>query len=293
VTEHAPDGPVGTAPPPVRSRPYHGAHRAPRPVARRVAWVAGPLVVVAVVAALLLTRPWSAAAPVDAAPETADGPLAGLAADVADWVAAEVPADTPVTASEDVLAALGPAADRFASDSRDDALQVVAGDAPADALVLARFAADGTVLSVVDPSPAEPTAAQLDRRRSLGAAVVANPVAGVTGRGAELLRAGDVDPRLLGLLAGLVSRMDVHVADLPPAPAEPDTGGPPARRLLVDETGGERLTPGAAATQELVAYLEAQRPPFAPDAVEATEDGVLVAFDYLSAPEAVLGGRLP
>jgi hypothetical protein len=81
--------------------------------------------------------------------------------------------------------------------------------------------------------------------------------------------------------------MDVHVADLPPAPGEP-ADGPPARRVLVDEARGQRLAPGSAATEDLVAFLEAQRPPFAPDSVEQTDDGVLVGFDYVSAPDAVV-----
>ena len=151
---------------------------------------------------------------------------------------------------------------------------------------------DGTTVSVVDPDPVRPTTQQLERRQNLAAAVLANPVAGAAGRAADRLRTGNVDARLLGLLAGLVTRMDVHVADLPPAPGEPDDG-PPARRLLVDEAGGKRLEPGAAATEELVTFLEAQRPPFAPDTVVPTEDGVLVAFDYVSAHDDAVADAAP
>ena len=78
-----------------------------------------------------------------------------------------------------------------------------------------------------------------------------------------------------------------HVADLPPAPAEPDDGCP-ARWLLVDRLGDEPLTPGSAAAEDLVAHLEAQQPPFAPDSVEVTDDGVLVGFDYVSSSDAVV-----
>jgi hypothetical protein len=239
---------------------------------------------VAALAAVLLLRPWSNS-------ESARGAeLAGVAPDVVRWLEDEVPADTPVAASDDVRAALdrAGAGERVGGPVDDGTLQVVEGEPADGSVVLARFeAADGTALSVVDPAPVLPTAAELERRQSLATAVLANPVADVTGRAADALRTGDVDARLLGLLAGLVSRMDVHVADLPPAPGEP-ADRPPARRVLVDEAGGERLTPGAAATDELVAYLEAQRPPFAADTVEQTQEGLLVGFDYVSNPDAAV-----
>jgi len=246
------------------------------------------LVVVGLSATLLLVRPWAGSGDARGSEEPE---FAGIAPDVVGWLENEVPADTPVTASDDVRAALD-AGDRIGP-ATEGALQVVDGDPPAGVLVLARFASDdGSALSVVDPAPARPTAAELERRQSLAAAVLANPVAGAAGRAADLLRTGNVDARLLGLLAGLASRMDVHVADLPPAPHEP-ADRPPARRLLVDEAGGKPLEPGAAATEELVAFLEAQRPPFAPDTVEPTEDGVLIAFDYVSAHDDAVADAAP
>lgn len=287
------DGPSGSAEPiapAARPHRYRGVHRAPRTPVRRALLVGVLAVVVGVAATLMLVRPWDDAAGAD----DADPALAGIGTDVAEWLGDEVPGDTAVAASDDVREALvtAGAGDRVGGSS-EGALQVVEGEPVADALVLARFESDdGAVLSIVDPDPGRPTAAELERRQSLGAAVLANPVAGVTGRGAELLRTGDVDARLLGLLAGLVSRMDVHVADLPPAPGEP-ADGPPARRLLVDEAGGERLTPGAEATEDLVAFLEAQRPPFAPDTVEPTDGGLLVGFDYVSAPDALVSAATP
>ena len=265
-----------------------GAHRAPRSRARWAALVV-VLLLAAGVAGLLLAQPWAGGAAAEP-----DRALAEVAPGVVDWLEDQVPADTPVGASAEVRPALEAAgAGARVGGPTDEGLQVVEGEPADDALVLARFsAADGTELSVVDPAPVPPTAAELERRESLAAAVLANPVAGVTGRAADVLRTADVDARLLGLLAALVSRMDVHVADLPPAPGEP-ADGPPARRLLVDEAGGERLTPGAPATEELVAFLEAQRPPFAPDTVEQTDEGLLVGFDYVSAPDAVVTAATP
>jgi hypothetical protein len=239
--------------------------------------------------ALLILRPW-AGSDDGAAGREPDPALAQVVPDLAAWLDDEVPADTPIATSGDLRPALEGAGlgERIEPGPADGALQVLTEEPAADALVLARFAAgDGTAVSVVDPAPGKPTPAELAKRQSLAGAVLANPVAGVTGHAADVLRAGTIDARLLGLLAGLVARMDVHVADLPPVPGEP-SGGPLARRLLVDQAGGEPLPPGAEATERLVTFLEAQRPPFAPDRIEQTEAGILVGFQYVSAPDAVV-----
>lgn len=279
----------GDLPPVADQTGRRGAHRAPPSPAR---WAA--LAVVALLAGatgLLLVRSWSGSANGSASPERE---RATAATDVAAWLSRQTAEDTPLTAAEHLRTALEDAglADRLAAEGADDALRVVDGAPPAGALVLARFEADGTTLSLVDPAPARPTAAELSRREGLAAAVLANPIAGATGRAADVLRTADVDARLLALLAALVSRMDVHVADFPPAPGEP-ADGPPARWLLIDRMRGEPLIPGGPATEQVVAFLEAQRPPFAPDSVEATDEGVLIGFGYISAPEAVVTAATP
>ena len=264
-----------------------GAHRAPPPPAR---WAALAVVLLlAAAAVLLLARPWSGRD--SGSPERE---VATAAPDVAAWLSQQTPGDTPLTAAENLRTALEAAglADRLAAEGTDDALRVIDDEPPADALVLARFEADGTTLTVVDPAPERPTAAELSQREKLSAAVLANPVAGATGRAADVLRTADVDARLLALLAALVSRMDVHVADFPPAPGEP-ADGPPARWLLIDRMRGEPLVPAGPATEQVVAFLEAQRPPFAPDHVETTDQGVLVGFGYVSAPDAAVTAATP
>ena len=266
-----------------------GAHRAPPAPAR---WVAVAVVLLlAGAAALLVVRPWSGDGDGTGSPGRG---VATAAMDVAAWLSRQTAEATPLTAAEDLRPALADAglADRLVVDGTDDALRVVDGEPPAGALVLARFGADGTTLSVVDATPARPTAAELSRRQDIARAVLANPVAGATGRAADVLRTADVDARLLTLLAALVSRLDVHVADFPPAPGEP-ADGPPARWLLIDRMGGEPLTAGGPATEQLVAFLEAQRPPFAPDHVETTDEGVLVGFGYIPAPDAVVPAGTP
>lgn len=172
-------------------------------------------------------------------------------------------------------------------------LTLVRGDSPDGTLVVARFERPGArALLVVDPAPGVPTPEELDRRHSLAAAMLANPTTGADGRAAELLRAGAVDQRLLSLLAALGAQFGVGVADFPAAPEEPQ-GGPLARRALVDRLGDDALLPGAPTTERLLAWLGAQLPPFAPDAFEVTDDGVLIEFRYVSAPDALVTRSTP
>lgn len=275
---------TGRTPP--RTGATRGAHRAPRSRRPLLLAIAAVIALALVVAAVALLVPQDGGTSSQADPTTGPGPDA--AADVAGWVDTELPAEAVLSAPDDLRPALvdaGTPEDRLVSRNAD-ALQVVEGDPGAEAVVVARFRGnDGTLLSVVDPRPGQPTAEELDRRRRLSAAVLANPVAGASGRAAEVLRAADVDARLLGLLAVLVARLDVGIADLPRAPGQPEEGTP-ARRVLLDRAGGEELVPGSAAAERVRAFLAAQQPPFAPDTVEETGEGVLVGFDYLSSPDA-------
>ena len=107
-----------------------------------------------------------------------------------------------------------------------------------------------------------------------------------------MLHAATVDARLLGLLAVLVAQLGVGVADFPPADGEP-MDGPLARHVLLDRVGSERVAPGEQAAEQLLAFIEVQRPPFAPDAVSVSADGVLVDFRYESAPDAVVTANTP
>lgn len=267
-----------------------GVHRAPGSRRRTLLLLLAAAVVVALVATLvvLLLRPGDDGATGGAGPPASDGPLADLADDVAGWVDAELPPDVPLTAPDDVGAALTAAgiAEERLSGEDDGALQVVEGDPGAESVVVAQFdGGDGTLLNVVDPAPVAPTADELDRRRRLAAAVLANPAAGATGRAADVLGSADVDARLLGLVAVLVARLDAGITDLPRAPGQPEQGTP-TRSALIGSIGGEEIVPGSEAADRARAFVEAQQPPFAADTVELTEDGLLVGFDYSSSPDA-------
>ena len=225
------------------------------------------------------------------------------AADVIGWAEGGLSRDVRLVAASPLRAELihagaDPDAVRPPGDRPDDpqatVLTVVQGDPPDDAAVLARFAGGRPAgpLLVVDPAPGIPTDAELTRRRSLAAALLANPTTTPGERAAEILRSGEVDPRLLAVLAALGAQFGVGVQDFPLADGEPGEGAL-AGRALVDRLAGDPLLPGTPATERLVAWLEAQLPPYAPDSVVSTEQGVRIDFAYVSAPDALVSASSP
>ncbi len=230
----------------------------------------------------------------DPAAPSASAPAATAPGPPAQWLAAALPRSTPLAASAGVredLTGSGVPADRLrpAGDDAAGGLLAVVGPAPPGARVVARFdrpGGDGDLL-VVDPRPGGPTAEERERREGLAAALLANPTTDADPAVAGVLRSGEVDPRLLSLLAGLTAADGVGIAALPPLPGEEDAGTP-ARRALLDALGGAPVPADPAATERLQAWLAAQLPPFAPDDVQVRDDGVLVSFHYVSAPDALV-----
>jgi len=100
-----------------------------------------------------------------------------------------------------------------------------------------------------------------------------------------VLQTADVDPRLLSVLAALAARSGVGIAAFPPPPHSPATGLL-ARNALVDATGGQPVGAGAAGAPDLVRWLQAQLPPYAPDRIDVTGSGVLIGYRYASDPGA-------
>ncbi|MGY1693292.1 hypothetical protein ACI780_00145 [Geodermatophilus sp. SYSU D00814] len=245
-----------------------------------------------VVAAALVPR--LAGAPADGPGTTAPAPAAGEPGTPAAWLPAALPPTTDLAAPDAVreeLSAAGVPPDRLRSAEAGVAsgsLLAVTGAAPPGSRVVARFdRPGGGELLVVDPRPGEPTAEQLERRRSLAEALLANPTTVADPEAAEVLRSGEVDLRLLSLLAALAAREGVGVAAFPVLPGEEDATTP-ARRVLVDAVGGAAVPDDPAATDRLRAWLAAQRPPFRPDDVQVTDDGVLVSYRYAPDPDALV-----
>lgn len=164
---------------------------------------------------------------------------------------------------------------------------------PGDLLVAAFGTSESAPpLVVIDPSRSAPTPAELEHRRALAAAILANPTTSVTAEAADVLESGQVDPRLLSLLAALTGQFGLGLQSLPPALGE-SLRHTAAREAVVSSLMGRPLTPGIPLTDRLVAYLDAQVPPFAPDRVQVARNGVRIAFHYVSAPDALVTGATP
>ncbi|SHG93952.1 hypothetical protein [Geodermatophilus nigrescens] len=236
----------------------------------------------------------SPAAPSSGSTAAAASPAAG-ATSPADWLAAALPPSTDLAATAGVreeLAAEGVPADRLRpaeQSASSGSLLAVVGPAPEGARVVAAFdrPGDGSRMLVVDPAPAEPTAEELDRRRALADALLANPATGEDPAVTAVLRSGDVDARLLSMLAAVAAREGVRIAGFPALPGE-EAGDAPARRVLVGAVAGAPVPADAAATASLREWLDAQLPPYRPDDVQVTDAGVLVSFHYASTPDALV-----
>jgi hypothetical protein len=213
----------------------------------------------------------------------------------ADWLGAALPPATDLAASAGVREELtrdGVPAERLRpaeQGATSGSLLAVVGPAPPGARVVAAFdrPGDGTRLLVVDPAPAAPTPEELDRRRALAEALLANPATGDDPAVAAVLGSGEVDARLLSMLAAVAAREGVGIAAFPALPGE-EEGRAPARRVLLHAVAGAPVPADAAATAALREWLDAQLPPYRPDDVQVTDAGVLVSFHYVSAPDALV-----
>ncbi|WP_139306714.1 hypothetical protein [Modestobacter sp. DSM 44400] len=167
-------------------------------------------------------------------------------------------------------------------------LRVVSGNPSRHGAPVARFdAADGLpALTVITPRPVPPTAEELERRQVLGQALAANPETVADEQVTDRLARGDLDPRLLSLLAGIGAQSGIGLAGLPAVPAEHDWTL--VRQAVIESVGGVRLDADAAQTDRVRALLRAQRPPYTPDVVRRVPGGLLVGYGYVPDPDAVL-----
>ena len=62
----------------------------------------------------------------------------------------------------------------------------------------------------------------------------------------------------------------------------------PTRSVLLAAVGSAPVGAGQPATEPLRTWLEAQLPPFAPDSVEVTGDGVRLSHRYASDPDGLV-----
>jgi len=219
----------------------------------------------------------------------APGAIGTPAAALLRWADRELPADARLRPAAGMPGDLLGAGDRVATDEPtgpdDLVLTVTDGEPESGTRVVGRVGG----LTVLDPSPGTPTPEQLNRRVALAEAVLANPTTRAPEDAAAVLRSADVDMRLLSLLAVLTAREGIGVAAFPRA----DGAQGPARSVLLSAVGGSPVGAGAPATEPLRTWLEAQLPPFAPDRVEVTDDGVLLSHRYASDPDALVADVSP
>ena len=134
---------------------------------------------------------------------------------------------------------------------------------------LATFGAGANAVQVHDLA-AGPT--DQESRVQAGRDLLANPALDLDSGARAAVRAGQVDPRLLVLLAGLSARHTLTV-ELPMDPA--DSG---AVRLQANITtyDGSSATGSNPAVDRLTNWLREQPPPFRPDRVRQQVDAVAV-----------------
>ena len=262
-----------------------------RPRARLAAGLAGAVALVAVGALAATSLSHTPRSDFGAA---ADAQLVG-------WLGDQLPDDAVVTADPRLTATLvhaGADPDRVLTGTDlpvpastapgAPVLQVTAGSVPAEGTPVARFGAEGG-LTVTDPRAVAPTPEQLDARRRLATALLANPTNEVGEADAELLAEGRVDPRLLSLLAGIGAQYGVGVGALPAVPGEPADAA--VRQAVVTTVGGTSLAADPAAADRLRGWLGAQKEPYVPDRVSAVPGGLLIGYDLVRDPDQLVTAR--
>ncbi|WP_138759747.1 hypothetical protein [Modestobacter altitudinis] len=258
------------------------------------------LLAVGVVAGVLLLGAGTAAA-ADLARTRSDDFGAAATRDLVGWSAEQLPdgavlRTSPRLAAELVHAGADPARVRASGDAPGTAstgaegqvLQVRQGASDAGGPVVARFGD----LAVVDPQVVPPTPQQLTARRDLAAALLANPTVAVPTADADRMAAGQVDPRLLTLLASIGAQDGLELVDLPAVPGEPADAA--LRRVVLGSVGGRPLADDPAAGTRLRRWLDAQQEPFLPDRVADVDGGLLIGYTRAADPDALVtppGGR--
>ena len=259
----------------------------------RPSWVPGAVVAAALALALIGGLTAVRTVPRSDFGATAIGRLAG-------WAAEQLPEGSrlsvPATLGAELVHAgmdpdqLGNAADpRLAATAEEGTvLRVVTGEPPADSAPVARLdGADGLpALTVVNRDPVAPTIEEVERRRVLGEALAANPttLAGEDVR--AVLASGELDPRLMSLLAGIGAASGIGLEGIPVVPGEEGRTLP--RYAVLTSVGGVPIAGDAVQTERVLTLLRAQRPPYTPDVVREVGDGLLVGYRYVPDPDAVL-----
>ena len=137
-----------------------------------------------------------------------------------------------------------------------------------------------------DGTAAYRSAAAADRRGRIaaGGQLLRNPRLTVAPAAQAALRAGDVDPRLLILLAALAGQEPTRVSSFgDPAPGA--VAGVPLRSAVIAPRAAGSPAAGAAGLRSMLAFINAQRPPYL--ALHASLDGRSALTVEYAAPSPV------
>jgi hypothetical protein len=242
----------------------------------------------AVIAALLLDAAVRSPAPVVAgslaAALTAAAAIAGLLitppaapriehAALASWVGDQLETSGTLTVPDDLWADLH----RDVASENDRTAVRRAGDDPAEGLVVMHGTPDGGQLlgrfgslslvttrldeSYLDPAPRAKAGAQLAR----------NPHLTANTKARAALLAGRVDLRAMAVLAGLCAEYDITLVSTG-NPAHERGSGLPDRTIVVSTSDGQ------LGRENVLGWVSAQEPPYAPATVRRTAGGVEIAW---------------
>jgi hypothetical protein len=161
------------------------------------------------------------------------------------------------------------------------------GEARTRASAVARFGggADAITIRRVVTTPDDVATDQRQRAElvAAGRALAANPRLELAPRAASLISAGQVDPRVVAVLAAMTGQHSVRIVDFPVVPGENASA---QRRLVgVAAVDNQTVRAGTPAVTTLERWLQAQQPPYRPIVAEPRQlEGspvLLIRYDAL------------
>lgn len=126
--------------------------------------------------------------------------------------------------------------------------------------------------------PTDPRPGAAAQRITAGRALTHNPQVRLSATARRALREGDVDLRLVLVLAELAAQHGLTISGFPVVTGE-KPGTPPMRRVLVSWIDGQPAGQQGAADLVL-AWLGNQQPPYRPRAAGVSKTGLLIQYPY-------------
>jgi hypothetical protein len=165
------------------------------------------------------------------------------------------------------------------------------GEALSRSAPVASFGDDAGAIMVrrVVTAPDEVASDQRQRaeRMSAGRALAANPKLELAPRAAMLISAGQVDARVVAVLAAMVGQHSLRIVDFPAVPGEDASA--PRRLMAVAAVDNQAVGASTPAVSTLNQWLRAQQPPYRPVAAGLSQlDGgpvLLIRYDALGSAD--------